>query len=93
MEPYETHLKVESSIISFFLYYNDALDVFEELNEFDLDLFGLKERGWREFSVRPVSPTGVIAQNYGFGLLFESINQNCIDLFNNCDNLENLMHC
>ena len=95
-EPYHTEFKVTSAATSFFIYHNEqSCNVFDDmLIEFDhkLDLHGLVDRGWREFSARRVSPSGAIAQSYGFGLLFEFIKQNWIDLFVSCDNLETYLH-
>ena len=56
-EPYYTDYKLNSAIISFFIYHNDpACNVFDEiLSEFHdpLDKHGLVDRGWRKFTVRP----------------------------------------
>ena len=60
--------------------------------EFEIDIHALSDNSWRDFTVRSVSPSGALAQTYGFGLLFESIDQNCIDLFVNYDNIETYMH-
>ena len=93
-EPFHTEFKINSAIISFYIYHNDeSLNVLDEiLIKFDIYMYGLSDNGWRDFTVRPVSASGALAQTYGYGLLFESINQNCIDLFVNCDNMENYLH-
>ena len=87
--------KIDSSVISFYIYHNEhSPDILDMLSEFDYNsiCYELKEAGWRDFSVRDDKPTGTIAEQYGFGLLFESVNQNCIDLFNNCDIMETYLH-
>ena len=93
-EPFHTEFKINSAVISFCIYHSDeSLNVLDEiLIEFDIDMHGLSDNAWRDFTVRPLSPSGVLAQTYGYGLLFESINQNCIDLFVNCDSMENYLH-
>ena len=92
-EPYHTEFKITSAVISFYIYHNEeSPNVLDMLWEFDIDMHALSDNGWRDFTVRSVSPSGTLAQTYGFGLLFESINQNCIDLFVNCDNIDTYMH-
>ena len=94
-EPCHIEYKFDSATISFFIYHNEqSPDVFDMLSEFDhnWDCYELKDYGWRDSSVRLARPTGAIAQHYGFGLLFESVNQNCIDLFVNCDNMATYLH-
>ena len=92
-EPYYTDYKLNSAVISFFMYHNDPpCNVFDEtLSGFHdpLDMHGLVDRDWRKFTVRPFD-SGI--EGYAFGLAFESVNNNCIDLYLNCDSIENYSH-
>ena len=80
-EPYETDFEISAGLTQFFIKHNDdKIDVFEEmLSEFNecLDIRGLTVKKWRPFTCRPLE---LFFSDYKYCVLFESINQDCIDL-------------
>ena len=87
-EPYFLKFEVNTALISIYIYHNlqvpDLLDFLKEIEDM-YKLYALEELGWRRFGVRLHDPTDQIAKKYSFGLCFESVNQNYVDLEQSCN--------
>ena len=87
-EPCFIKFEVNTALISIYVYHSlqvpDLLDFLKEIVHM-YKLYTLEKLGWRRFGVRLHDPTDQIAEKYGFGLCFESVNQNCIDLEQSCN--------
>ena len=90
-EPYVTDFEISPGLIQFYIKHNeDVTDVFDEmLIEFNegLEFSSLKSKNWRLFACRPIN---LQVGEYKYCVLFESINQDCIDLLKNIKSVEDI---
>ena len=90
-EPYVTDFEISPGLIQFSIKHNeDVIDVFDGmLIEFNkgLEFSSLKSKNWCPFTCRPII---LQVGECKYCVLFESINQDCIDLLKNIKSVEDI---